>query len=74
MKPIDRPSMSRVVEMLEENVKDLQMPREPFLSLQEMLEQDHAPSSEIAEPSTANHSGMMGNYIEQSRITEVILD
>ncbi|XXG83066.1 hypothetical protein AAC387_Pa10g0917 [Persea americana] len=36
-----------------------------------MLEQDHAPSSETVEPSTANHSGRMANYIEQSRITEV---
>ncbi|XXG83063.1 hypothetical protein AAC387_Pa10g0914 [Persea americana] len=66
--------MSRAVETLEANVTDLQMPSEPFLSLQEMLEQDHAPSSETAEPSTANHAGLMENYIEQSHITEVVVD
>ncbi|EEF48964.1 BRASSINOSTEROID INSENSITIVE 1-associated receptor kinase 1 precursor, putative [Ricinus communis] len=36
MKPGDRPSMNRVVEMLEGEVESLQMPPKPFLSPQEL--------------------------------------
>nr|CAD1823652.1 unnamed protein product [Ananas comosus var. bracteatus] len=32
MKPVDRPSMSRVVEMLEGSAEHLEMPRKPFLA------------------------------------------
>ncbi|XP_073006719.1 rust resistance kinase Lr10-like isoform X1 [Typha latifolia] len=32
MNPVDRPSMSKVIEMLEGNLEDLDMPQRPFLS------------------------------------------
>ncbi|CAL5344115.1 unnamed protein product [Camellia sinensis] len=41
MKPSDRPSMNKVVEMLEGNVEQLQMPPKPFLCPQEMPTEDH---------------------------------
>ncbi|KAI8022292.1 Rust resistance kinase Lr10 [Camellia lanceoleosa] len=41
MKPSDRPSMNKVVEMLEGNVEQLQMPHKPFLCPQGMLTEDH---------------------------------
>ncbi|CAL5401435.1 unnamed protein product [Camellia sinensis] len=41
MKPSDRPSMNKVVEMLEGNVEQLQMPSKPFLCPEEMLTEDH---------------------------------
>ncbi|KAL7214125.1 hypothetical protein ACSBR1_026525 [Camellia fascicularis] len=41
MKPNDRPSMNKVVEMLEGNVEQLQMPPKPFLCPQEMPTEDH---------------------------------
>ncbi|KAI8008768.1 Rust resistance kinase Lr10 [Camellia lanceoleosa] len=41
MKPSDRPSMNKVVEMLEGNVEQLQMPPKPFLCPQEMPAEDH---------------------------------
>ncbi|XP_059434646.1 rust resistance kinase Lr10-like [Corylus avellana] len=37
MKPIDRPSMNKVVQMLEEKVEYLQMPSKPFLSSSERI-------------------------------------
>jgi serine/threonine protein kinase len=36
MKPSDRPSMNKVIEMLEGDIKSLRMPEKPFLSLQEI--------------------------------------
>ncbi|KAJ8622262.1 hypothetical protein MRB53_030791 [Persea americana] len=87
MKPTDRPSMGRVVEMLEGNLEDLQMPSKPFLSPQEMHDQDGAPSAETAESSTANHqsetaesstanhqSGVLANNMEECDIIEVVVD
>ncbi|CAL5405279.1 unnamed protein product [Camellia sinensis] len=41
MKPSDRPSMNKVVEMLEGNVEQLLMPPKPFLCPQEMPTADH---------------------------------
>ncbi|XP_028075285.1 rust resistance kinase Lr10-like [Camellia sinensis] len=41
MKPSDRPSMNRVVEMLEGNVEQLQMPPKPFLCPQDKPNEDH---------------------------------
>eukprot|EP00268_Persea_americana_P030674 TRINITY_DN2972_c0_g1_i12.p1 TRINITY_DN2972_c0_g1~~TRINITY_DN2972_c0_g1_i12.p1 ORF type:complete len:643 (-),score=71.85 TRINITY_DN2972_c0_g1_i12:156-2084(-) len=74
MKPTDRPSMGRVVEMLEGNLEDLQMPSKPFLSPKEMHDQDGAPSAKTAESSTANHqSGVLANNMEES-IIEVVVD
>uniref|UniRef100_F6HAL5 Protein kinase domain-containing protein n=1 Tax=Vitis vinifera TaxID=29760 RepID=F6HAL5_VITVI len=40
LKPSDRPSMNKVVEMLEENVELLQMPPKPFLTPREVLAED----------------------------------
>lgn len=44
MRPTDRPSMSKVIEMLEGSIDDLQMPPKPFLSSQHMLDQDGSPN------------------------------
>ncbi|XP_028059798.1 rust resistance kinase Lr10-like isoform X1 [Camellia sinensis] len=41
MMPSDHPSMNKVVEMLEGNVEQLQMPPKPFLCPQEMPIEDH---------------------------------
>ncbi|CAL5374323.1 unnamed protein product [Camellia sinensis] len=41
MKPSNRPSMNRVVEMLEGNVEQLQMPPKPFLCPQDKPNEDH---------------------------------
>jgi serine/threonine protein kinase len=40
LKPSDRPSMHKVVEMLESDVESLQMPPKPFLTLQHIPEDD----------------------------------
>ncbi|KAL2556217.1 PR5-like receptor kinase [Forsythia ovata] len=40
MKPDDRPSMTKVIEMLEGDVEFLQLPPKPFLSVEEMPVQD----------------------------------
>ncbi|RWR93547.1 rust resistance kinase Lr10 isoform X1 [Cinnamomum micranthum f. kanehirae] len=75
MKPTDRPSMGKVVEMLKGNLEDLQMPSKPFLSPQEMHDQDGAPSAKTAESSTANHqSGVLANNVEESDIIKVVID
>ncbi|XXG83076.1 hypothetical protein AAC387_Pa10g0920 [Persea americana] len=75
MKPTDRPSMGRVVEMLEGNLEDLQMPSKPFLSPQEMHDQDDDPSAETAESSTTNRqSAVITNNMEESNIIEVVID
>ncbi|BFG34878.1 hypothetical protein CerSpe_211520 [Prunus speciosa] len=37
MKPIERPSMNKVVEMLEGEIESLQMPPRPFLYPQQIL-------------------------------------
>eukprot|EP00268_Persea_americana_P030673 TRINITY_DN2972_c0_g1_i11.p1 TRINITY_DN2972_c0_g1~~TRINITY_DN2972_c0_g1_i11.p1 ORF type:complete len:388 (-),score=57.69 TRINITY_DN2972_c0_g1_i11:155-1318(-) len=79
MKPTDRPSMGRVVEMLEGNLEDLQMPSKPFLSPHD---QDDEPSAETAESSTTNRqssttnsqSAVITNNMEESNIIEVVID
>ncbi|RWR83712.1 rust resistance kinase Lr10-like protein [Cinnamomum micranthum f. kanehirae] len=40
LKPKERPSMSRVIEMLEGSINDLHMPAKPLLSSPHMLDQD----------------------------------
>ncbi|RWR86882.1 rust resistance kinase Lr10 isoform X1 [Cinnamomum micranthum f. kanehirae] len=45
MKPIDRPSMSKVVEMLEGRLELLQMPPKPFLSPNQVTEEDNIATS-----------------------------
>lgn len=40
LKPSDRPSMNKVIEMLEENIELLQMPPKPFLTPQEVPAED----------------------------------
>ncbi|RVW87486.1 Rust resistance kinase Lr10 [Vitis vinifera] len=45
LKPSDRPSMNKVVEMLEGNVELLQMPPKPLLTPQEVPAEDHKAQS-----------------------------
>jgi len=40
LKPVDRPSMHKVVEMLESDVESLRMPPKPFLTPHQMPEDD----------------------------------
>ncbi|XP_038972575.1 rust resistance kinase Lr10-like [Phoenix dactylifera] len=50
MNPAERPSMSQVVEMLENKMEDLQMPSKPFLSsLGKVFKEDHAIFMESSE-------------------------
>ncbi|KAL7254271.1 hypothetical protein ACSBR1_008633 [Camellia fascicularis] len=49
MNPGDRPSMNKVVEMLEGNVELLQMPPKPSLCPQEMPVEDHEIDMDLAE-------------------------
>ncbi|XXG83064.1 hypothetical protein AAC387_Pa10g0915 [Persea americana] len=74
MNPIDRPSMRRVLVMLEGNVEELQMSSNPYSSPQEALDEDHVSSSKIAQLSTANQSGLVTKNIEESNYTEEVLD
>lgn len=74
LKPIDRPSMRRVVEMLEGSVEHLQMPSKPLLFPKEMHDQDHSPRAETAEPSTSNQLGSITNNTEESNIIELVVD
>ncbi|XXG83058.1 hypothetical protein AAC387_Pa10g0911 [Persea americana] len=74
LKPIDRPSMRRVVEMLEGSAEHLQMPSKPLLFPKEMHDQDHSPRAETAEPSTSNQLGSITNNTEGSNIIELVVD
>jgi serine/threonine protein kinase len=51
LKPVDRPSMHKVVEMLELDVESLRMPPKPFLTPHQMPEEDdrvnHAKLSDL---------------------------
>ena len=49
MKPIDRPSMSKALEMLEGEVELLEMPPKPTLYSREMSDEDHM-SNQTGEP------------------------
>ncbi|RWR93498.1 rust resistance kinase Lr10-like protein [Cinnamomum micranthum f. kanehirae] len=74
LKPIDRPSMRKVVEMLEGSVEHLQMPSKPLLFPQEMHDQDHSPRAETAKPSTSNQLGFIAANMEESDIIELVVD
>ena len=51
LKPSDRPSMNKVVEILEGNVELLQMPPKPLLTPQELPVEDHVNNKNLAEMS-----------------------
>jgi len=51
LKPIDRPSMHKVVEMLESDVESLRMPHKPFLTPHQMPEEDdRANHAKLSDP------------------------
>ncbi|RQP01755.1 hypothetical protein POPTR_017G009100v4 [Populus trichocarpa] len=51
LKPIDRPSMHKVVEMLESDVESLRMPPKPFLTPHQMPEEDdRANHAKLSDP------------------------
>eukprot|EP00262_Sarcandra_glabra_P000712 TRINITY_DN10832_c0_g1_i1.p1 TRINITY_DN10832_c0_g1~~TRINITY_DN10832_c0_g1_i1.p1 ORF type:complete len:421 (+),score=46.19 TRINITY_DN10832_c0_g1_i1:189-1265(+) len=57
MKPIDRPSMNKVVEMLEGSTEQLQMPPKPFLTSPDRItDEDHAPKTGSIRLSTSCES------------------
>ncbi|PRQ18785.1 putative glycerophosphodiester phosphodiesterase, protein kinase RLK-Pelle-SD-2b family [Rosa chinensis] len=69
--PVDRPSMSKVVEMLEGEVQVLQMPPKPFYCPQDLPKADLPGESDFEEVSTQQHSAIelpsfqsFGNVIE----------
>ncbi|XVF12649.1 hypothetical protein REPUB_Repub08aG0137200 [Reevesia pubescens] len=53
MKPTNRPSMSKVLEMLENELELLEMPPKPFLFSLEMSTKDHASNNSMNEPTTS---------------------
>ncbi|KAJ9679798.1 hypothetical protein PVL29_021648 [Vitis rotundifolia] len=57
MKPIDRPSMSKALEMLEGEVELLEMPPKPTLYSEEMLVEDHVSNPIEAPISLCNSMG-----------------
>ncbi|KAL6311378.1 hypothetical protein AAG906_022969 [Vitis piasezkii] len=57
MKPIDRPSMSKALEMLEGEVELLEMPPKPTLYSEEMLVEDHMSNPIEAPISLCNSMG-----------------
>uniref|UniRef100_F6H7F6 Uncharacterized protein n=1 Tax=Vitis vinifera TaxID=29760 RepID=F6H7F6_VITVI len=57
MKPIDRPSMSKALEMLEGEVELLEMPLKPTLYSEEMLVEDHMSNPIEAPISLCNSMG-----------------
>jgi serine/threonine protein kinase len=65
MKPIDRPSMNKVIEMLEGEVECLQMPSKPFLSSQER----HI--SEVEGTSSQMFSSIQSNVSSQSSLFQL---
>jgi hypothetical protein len=58
LKPVDRPSMHKVVKMLESDVESLRMPPKPFLTPHRTLEEDDRANNEkLSDPSNdCNHS------------------
>ncbi|XP_042487657.1 rust resistance kinase Lr10-like [Macadamia integrifolia] len=64
MKPVDRPSMSKVIEMLESPTELLQMPPKPFLASLERVEEDHiimesSPNSESSSYNSLSYNSMI---------------
>uniref|UniRef100_A0A6N2NAV7 Protein kinase domain-containing protein n=1 Tax=Salix viminalis TaxID=40686 RepID=A0A6N2NAV7_SALVM len=52
LKPVDRPSMHKVVEMLESDVESLRMPPKPFLTPYQVQEDDYrANNAKLSDPS-----------------------
>ncbi|KAF3972099.1 hypothetical protein CMV_004376 [Castanea mollissima] len=56
MKPINRPSMSKVLEMLEGPIELLQMPPKPFFGPEEMLIEDHTSNNSAGIPTSDSDS------------------
>ncbi|KAL4597729.1 hypothetical protein ACB092_11G009900 [Castanea dentata] len=56
MKPINRPSMSKVLEMLEGPIELLQMPPKPFFGPEEMLIEDHTSNNSAGVPTSDSDS------------------
>ena len=56
MKPIDRPSMSKALEMLEGEVKLLEMPPKPTLYFEEMFDKNHMSNPVEATPTSSCNS------------------
>nr|XP_023888297.1 rust resistance kinase Lr10-like [Quercus suber] len=56
MKPMNRPSMSKVLEMLEGPIELLQMPPKPFFGPEEMSIEDHTSNNSAGIPTSASDS------------------
>ena len=56
MKPINRPSMSKVLEMLEGPIELLQMPPKPFFGPEETLIEDHTSNNSAGIPTSDSDS------------------
>ncbi|XP_050278582.1 rust resistance kinase Lr10-like isoform X4 [Quercus robur] len=56
MKPINRPSMSKVLEMLEGPIELLQMPPKPFFGPEEMSIEDHTSNNSAGIPTSDSDS------------------
>ncbi|XXG62417.1 hypothetical protein AAC387_Pa05g0777 [Persea americana] len=74
LKPAERPSMSKVIEMLEGNINDLHMPAKPLLSSPYMLDQDQYLCMEPADSSTTHQLGSISQEVTESNISVVLED
>ncbi|XP_058102700.1 rust resistance kinase Lr10-like isoform X1 [Magnolia sinica] len=75
MKPANRPSMSKVIEMLEGSVELLQMPAKPFHSSpQRVPDEDHATDTNPTESSSIEELGLLSENYEVSNNLDVIID
>ncbi|KAL5979946.1 hypothetical protein ACLOJK_039058 [Asimina triloba] len=77
MKPADRPSMTKVVEMLEGRVEQLQLPAKPFLSSPERApDQDHEIDTDVdaSKSSSVYELGSTSQNDAESSVIHVIED
>ncbi|KAG5226648.1 L-type lectin-domain containing receptor kinase [Salix suchowensis] len=68
LKPVDRPSMHKVIEMLESDVESLRMPPKPFLTPYQVQEDDYrANNAKLSDPPNdcMDSSYQFGHFEEQ---------
>lgn len=70
----DRPSLGKVIEMLEGRIEDLHMPAKPSLFSPEMLDQGHSPNMELAESSTTHQLGSISHEDVETNISKALGD
>ncbi|KAG5226625.1 L-type lectin-domain containing receptor kinase [Salix suchowensis] len=68
LKPVDRPSMHKVVEMLESDVESLRMPPKPFLTPHQVQEDDYrANNTKLSDPPNDMDSSYQFGHLEDNQ-------